>query len=136
MIKYKIFNKLVLALFILLLVCSVLFTITQKINESIMRKNLEESTKKQLDYSVEQFEKDLHQLEVMSILLINDRSIKSFSTSYDFSSRIDHLLKRKYVEEKLKIQQNVIGSNHAFTIYWPQTNEIISTNQEDRKSVV
>ncbi len=95
-----------------------------------MRKNLEESTKKQLDYSVEQFEKDLHQLEVMSILLINDRSIKSFSTSYDFSSRIDHLLKRKYVEEKLKIQQNVIGSNHAFTIYWPQTNEIISTNQE------
>ncbi|WP_228275854.1 sensor histidine kinase [Gracilibacillus oryzae] len=95
-----------------------------------MRESLESSTRKQLDYSVEQLEKDLHQLEIMSILLINDRSITSYNSSFDFSSNIDHLLKRKYVEEKLKIQQNIIRSFNEFTVYWPQTEEIISTHSE------
>lgn len=130
MVKYKVFYRLLFALAVMLLLISGVFTYMHKVSESEIRENLENATKKQLDFSIEQLEKDLKQLEKLNILLLNDMSIKSYATSADFSGYIDHLFQKKYLEEKLRIQQSANKFYNNITIYWPQNEEVISTSRE------
>lgn len=128
MIKYKIFYKLLIALFVSLIIVSIVFTYSHVVSESIIRKNLENSSKKQLEFTIERFEKDLKLLQTLNVLLLNDRSIKSHGNSEEFSNYVNYLFEKKYIEEKLTIQSSVNRYFNDIAVYWPRNKEVISTS--------
>lgn len=127
MIKYKIFQKLLVMLAVLLIPATLLFAYANHKSENVVRETLENSASKQLEFTIQQMEQSLRQLERQTVLLVNDSTIKAYSTSFEFPEYLDHLLMRKTVEEKLILQHQAEPLIHNLTVYWPSIQEVIST---------
>ncbi|WP_373232334.1 sensor histidine kinase [Cohnella sp.] len=127
MIKYKIFQKLLVMLAALLIPATLLFAYANHTSENVVRETLENSASRQLEFSMQQLEQSLRQLERQTVLLVNDSTIKSYASSLEFPEYLDHLLIRKTVEEKLTLQSQAEPLIHNLTVYWPSIREVIST---------
>ncbi|MBO1515307.1 sensor histidine kinase [Metabacillus bambusae] len=132
MVKYKIFRNSMIFLLMLVIPTTILFSYSHKVSKVVVRKTLEDSASKQLKFSMNQLEDDLRQVEMQSSTLLYDSSVKAFESSNDFSEYLDHLMDRKYLEEKLKIQRSVNSFLYDITIYLPNYDKVIST--EDGKT--
>lgn len=111
----------------LLIPTSILFSYSHKVSENVVRKTLEDSAAKQLKFSMNQLEDDLQHVEMQTSILLYDSSVNAFGSSNDFSEYLDRLLDKKYLEEKLNIQKSVNPFLYDITIYSPNDDEVIST---------
>lgn len=127
MIKYKIFQKLLVMLAVLLIPATLLFAYANHTSENVVRETLESSASRQLEFTIQQMEQSLRQLEKQTILLVNDSTIKAYASSVEFPEYLNHLLMRKTVEEKLILQSQADPLIHNLTVYWPSIQEVIST---------
>ncbi len=127
MIKYKIFQKLLVMLAVLLIPATLLFAYANHTSENVVRETLENSASRQLEFTIQQMEQSLRQLERQTVLLVNDSTIKGYASSLEFPEYLDHLLIRKTVEEKLTLQSQAEPLIHNLTVYWPSIQEVIST---------
>ncbi|KKI92185.1 hypothetical protein WQ54_10870 [Bacillus sp. SA1-12] len=132
MVKYKIFRNSMIFLLMLVIPTSILFSYSHKVSKDVVRQTLEDSAAKQLTFFMNQLEDDLHHVEMQSSMLLYDSSVKAFGSSFEFSGYLDHLMDKKYLEEKLKIQRSVNPFLYHITIYLPNHDEVIST--EDSKT--
>ncbi len=119
----------------MLVTISILFTIVEQVSENVLQETLQSTSLKQLKYSLQEMEQTLKQLEVLTVLLSNDSSIKSYGNSKDFSPYLNSLLLRKIIEEKLLTQSyaNIVQSN--ISIYWPRLDEVLSSLNHSPKKV-
>ncbi|WP_171628652.1 sensor histidine kinase [Paenibacillus plantarum] len=78
---------------------------------------------------MDSLEKSLRQIETQSLLLLNDSSIKSYSTSLQFPEYVDHLLLRKTIEDKLTVHNEVNNMIYNLTLYFPTLHESISSKK-------
>lgn len=127
MIKYKIFQKLLVMLAVLLIPATLLFAYANHTSENVVRETLESSASRQLEFTIQQMEQSLRQLEKQTVLLVNDSTIKAYASSMEFPEYLNHLLMRKTVEEKLILQNQAEPLIHNLTVYWPSIREVIST---------
>lgn len=127
MIKYKIFQKLLVMLAVLLIPATLLFAYANHTSENVVKETLESSASRQLEFTMQQMEQSLRQLETQTLLLVNDSTIKSYASSSEFPEYLNHLLMRKTVEEKLILQSQAEPLIHQLTVYWPSIQEVIST---------
>lgn len=130
MIKYKIFHKLLIMLAVLLVPATLLFAYANQTSETVVKETLENSASKQLEFTMQQLEQSLRQLEIQTLMLVNDSSIKAYASSWEFPEYVNHLLMRKNVEEKLMLQSQVDSLIHELTVYWPASEEVISTSDK------
>lgn len=86
-----------------------------------------------MEYSLQEMDQALKQLEILTVLLSDDSSIKSYGTSKDFSPYLDSLLLRKTIEEKLLTQSyaNIVHSN--ISVFWPRIDEVLSSSDQKTK---
>lgn len=127
MVKYKLFRILLLSFIAILLAISLLFAITERVSENVLQQNLQNTSLNQLEHAVEEMEQDLKQLEILTVLLSNDSSIKSYGTSKDFSPYLNSLLLRKTIEEKLLTQSYANIVHSSVYVYWPQLNQVLTS---------
>lgn len=126
MVKYKLFRILLLSFISILLAISLLFAITERVSENVLQQNLQNTSLNQLSHAVDEMEQDLKQLEILTVLLSNDSSIKSYGTSKDFSPYLNSLLLRKNIEEKLLTQSYANIVHSSVYVYWPQLNQVLT----------
>ncbi|MHA0856878.1 sensor histidine kinase [Paenibacillus sp. CMAA1364] len=126
-VKFTLFRKLLLFFISVLVIISILFTIIEKVSHNVLQRTLQTTSHNQLEYSMQEMEQTLKQLEILMVLLSNDSSIKSYGNSKDFSPYLNSLLLRKTIEEKLLTQSyaNIVQSN--ISVYWPSLNEVLSS---------
>ncbi len=134
MIKFKIFQKLLILLAAMLIPTTILFIYANHIGEQSVRETLETSASKQLDFSIRQLEQSLKQIETQTLLLANDPDIQSYGRDWNSVAFVEHLLKRKPLEEKLIMQNQANNHIESITVYWPNINESISTSGEHASS--
>ncbi|QYR22519.1 histidine kinase [Paenibacillus sp. sptzw28] len=129
MIKYRIFQKLIIMLAALLIPATLLFAYANHASENVVRESLERSASKQLEFTIQQMEQSLRQLETQTLLLVNDATIQRYASSLDFPEYLNHLLLRKTVEEKLILQSQAEPLIYRLTVYWPSIQEAISSTE-------
>ncbi|MCA0755458.1 histidine kinase [Paenibacillus sp. N4] len=129
MVKYKVFQKLLLMLAFLLIPATLLFAYANQASKDVVRKTLESSAAKQLEFTIQQMEQSLRQLEKQTLLLANDPTIQAYASSWEFPEYLNHLLLRKTIEEKLELQSQAEPLIHELTAYWPSSRESVSTSR-------
>ncbi|MDQ8736419.1 histidine kinase [Paenibacillus sp. LHD-38] len=129
MVKYKVFQRLLLMLAFLFVPATILFAFANQTSKDVVTKTLENSAAKQMEFTMQQMEQSLRQLEKQTLLLANDTTIKSYASSWEFPEYLNHLLMRKTIEEKLELQSQAEPLIHELTVYWPVIQEAISTSK-------
>ncbi|MFC7677650.1 sensor histidine kinase [Paenibacillus sp. GCM10028914] len=127
MVKYKLFRILLFSFIAILLAISLLFAITERVSENVLQQNLQNTSLNQLEHALQEMEQDLKQLEILTVLLSNDSSIKSYDTSKDFAPYLNSLLLRKTIEEKLLTQSYANIVHSSVYVYWPQLNQVLTS---------
>ena len=127
MIKYKIFQKLLVNAGRIAHSSDLIICLCQPYEQNVVKETLESSASRQLEFTMQQMEQSLRQLEAQTLLLVNDSTIKSYASSSEFPEYLNHLLMRKTVEEKLILQSQAEPLIHQLTVYWPSIQEVIST---------
>ncbi|MBD2867320.1 sensor histidine kinase [Paenibacillus arenilitoris] len=130
MVKYKVFQRLLIMLAFLLIPATVLFAYANHASKDVVKKTLESSASKQMEFTIQQMEQSLRQLEKQTLLLASDASIQSYASSWEFPEYLNHLLMRKTIEEKLELQSQAEPLIHELTVYWPSIEEVISTSRQ------
>ncbi|XEC94024.1 sensor histidine kinase [Paenibacillus tarimensis] len=128
MIKYKVFHKLLTMLAVLLIPTILLFAYANQTGKDVVKKTLEDSSARQLEFTVQRLEQSLRQLEKQTLVLVNDSTIQAYSSSWEFPEYLNHLLMRKSIEEKLELYSQAEPLIHEITVYWPSLKEAISTS--------
>ncbi len=132
MIKYKIFHNLLMMLAILLIPATLLFAYANQVSREVVKRTLESSSSKQLEFAVQQMEQSLRQLEKQTLVLANDSTVKSYSSSWEFSEYLNHLLIRTTIEERLELISQAEPLIHRLSVYWPSLREAVSTSEAFR----
>jgi two-component system sensor histidine kinase YesM len=127
MIKYKIFRNLLIMLAILLIPTTLLFAYANQVSRDVVKRTLENSSSKQLEFAVQQMEQSLRQLEKQTLVLANDATVQSYASSSEFSKYLNHLLIRMTIEERLELLSQADPLIHQLSIYWPTLQEAVST---------
>jgi len=130
MIKYKVFHKLLIMLAILLIPTTLLFAYANQVSKNVVKRTLEDSSSKQLEFTVQGIAHSLRQLEKQTLMLANDSTIQSYGSSWEFPEYLNHLLMRKTIEEKLKLQSQAEPLIHELTVFWPSIREAVSTSEK------
>lgn len=128
MIKYKIFQNLLVMLAALLVPATLLFAYANHTSKTVLKETLENSAAKQLEFTMQRLEQSLRQLEKQTLMIVNDPTIKSYASSSDFPGYLDHLFMRKTIEEKLMLQSQAEPLISRLTLYWPPIGEVISSD--------
>lgn len=131
MIKFKVFKRMLIMLALLLVPAIVLFAYANQTSKDVVKTTLERSASKQMEYTINQLEQSLRQLEKQTLLLANDATITSYASSWEFPEYINHLLLRKTIEEKLELQSQAEPLIHELKIYWPTIKEVVSSNKNE-----
>ncbi|WP_337098419.1 sensor histidine kinase [Paenibacillus sp. YIM B09110] len=127
MIKYKIFQKLLIMLALLLIPATLLFAYANEASKQVVKHTLEESAAKQLEFTMGQLEQSLRQLETQTLMLVNDSTIRGYASSSDFPEYLNHLFMRKTIEEKLVLQSQAEPLISELTVHWPSIEESITS---------
>ncbi|MDQ0112154.1 sensor histidine kinase [Paenibacillus harenae] len=127
MLKYKIFQKLLTMLALLLIPATLLFAYANEASKEVVKHTLEESASKQLEFTMRQMEQSLRQLETQTLMLVNDSTIRAYASSSDFSEYLNHLFMRTTIEEKLTLQSQAEPLISELTVHWPSIGESITS---------
>ncbi|WP_138755021.1 sensor histidine kinase [Paenibacillus sinopodophylli] len=114
---------------LLLIPSTLLFAYANHTSEIVVKKTLESSASKQMEFTIQQLEQSLRQLEKQTLLLAYDSSIKAYASSEEFPEYLNHLLMRKTIEEKLELQSQAEPLISELNVYWPSIQEVLSTSE-------
>ncbi|MFC4597256.1 sensor histidine kinase [Cohnella hongkongensis] len=126
--KKSIFRKIVILIVLLLIPILALYSYSYLTSVNVVRKSVDELNWSRLSFFMSQLELYTDELSKSAVLVGRDPSVAEYIRDRDRTTRFEAFKKRSDVEKKLSLQIAVSGWVNQQTLYFPDFQEVISTD--------
>jgi two-component system sensor histidine kinase YesM len=126
--RWNTFSKMVVLIVLLILSVVIIYSYTNHVSVSVIRKELQDKNLNRLSFFTSQIDNIVEQLSILSIIVSNDPSVKKLGESDTLLNTFEQLQAQEDVVQKLGLLSVTSNWKNSLIIYLPRIKQSISND--------